>query len=258
MLQRTQNNLRVFCQSMAERENGEEKVDITIRNWLWSREYEEKNRDLYTPLLSGDTLCKILDEGLAEEERALAELWGDKPYPGTKAERVANQLAMIDSGFGGYAPDRSYKHIRLDRKSKDDIYMIREGFSAIAYEHLHGGFQSKLHDHFRRNLEASEYVGGKSVERYNPDTPFDQDRREFSDRFELTYEQAKALQQIAKRANLSYDPGGREITPENIAKRTFRAKDYLDRPIEGEGITGREKTGYDKVLRYKELRRKNK
>ncbi len=120
---------------------------------------------------------------------------------------------------------------------------------AVAYEHIHGGHQSAVHEHFSEWGSFVEFntfpLAAQTDPIYDPlyatlgkreklktDTPFDEFRREFKDRFELTYEQAKAVQKIAKRVNLSYDPGGRAPTPENIAKRTFRAKDYVNRPID--------------------------
>ncbi len=172
-----------------------------------------------------DAFCELLAEFPKQK--------GDKPSPTKVFVEMEQQLQYMYRGnyiprdpSEDYNPSkpRETKDIKLDLKSQYDIEMVSEGFKAVAYDYLDSGFQCQLKRHFERNLK-------NTWGEVKTDTPFDEFRREFKDRFELTYEQAKILQKIVERLNLSYDPGGREMTPENLAKRTFYGEDYLLRPV---------------------------
>ncbi len=240
------NNLRVFCQSMVEREKrGSPDWELTDQNNRSEKHNAER----------GDTerdWVDVMFESLAYDEVRDKRIYGryyTKPSQNYVIESVVDWLGHMRDGrmhTPSLKPGGGCLHVELDRKQKADIDMITQGFMAVAYEHIHDGHQSVVHRHFRNNLNFDtshirmEDYGFDPIsnpypmekrEKLKTDAPLDEFRREFKDRFELTYEQAKAVQKIAKKVNLTYDPGGRELTPANIAKRTFRGKDYLHRPI---------------------------
>lgn len=237
LLQRTQNNLRVFAAVMTEGEKrGRPDRKLTDQNN--HSEEQSGERDWVDEMF----------ESLAYDEERDKRIFGryyEKPSQNYVINSVVDVLDSMREGrihIPSLEPGGKRLRIELDRKQKADIDMITQGFMAVAYEHLHGGYQSAVQIHFIKvdtfslafdpNPIAATLPMPEKREKLKIDAPLDEFRREFRDRFELTYEQAKAVQKIAKRVNLSYDPGGRELTPENIAKRTFRAKDYVNRPID--------------------------
>jgi hypothetical protein len=159
-----------------------------------------------------------------EDRNPFAELLAGKqpPYAPEVFDQVHLKLVdMLDD-----YPWQDWYGSRLRREDKDDVFMVAEGFRAVAYDHLSGYNQAALQDRF---YEAATGEGGHRV--YPVEERWSENERVYRDRFELTLRQAQAVQKVMRALQLDYDPGGGEPTPENLAKRTFYYDDYLGRPI---------------------------
>jgi hypothetical protein len=159
---------------------------------------EEEGRNPFAELLAGET----------------------PPYSPEVFDKVHLKLVdMVDD-----YPGQNWYGSQLSRENKDNVVMVAAGFRAVAYDHLSGYNQAAIQDRYYQEVTGG-YLGYPVEER------FTEHQRVYRDRFELTFQQAKAVQKIMRYLQEDYDPGGEEPTPENLAKRTFYYDTYLGRPI---------------------------
>jgi hypothetical protein len=152
-----------------------------------------------------------------------AEIAGEKPpYSYEVFDRVRNKLANMMDDY----PWKNWVYTELHEDDKADVRMVFQGFQTVAYDHLGSAYKAVLQDEFYQAATGEGFYRDFPVEER-----WGESERVYRDRFELTYQQAQAVQKILRYLGENYDPGGAEPTPENLAKRTFYYDAYLGKPI---------------------------